>query len=170
MKKIICTLFALCFTIIAYAQSIYELDRNPGYKDIKLGVSVSSLIGKLEYVEPTSSGGYKYIVTDKSYLFLFGVKMDEVFVFAYNGNVTGIYAVKRSLPGATLDSSFQKNIQDGLTRQYGRAQYDMTDKYSDPPKFGVAWRTRNKEAHVCTLYFKEQNLFALTVFWGLFGG
>jgi len=168
MNKFFLTVLALFFTLIANSQNIYQLDRDAGYRDLKLGATVSSLFGKIEYVEPTSSGGYKYTVTDNSYLSIFGVKMDEVFVFAYDGNVTGIYGVKRSLPGATLDSSFHERIQKGLTQKYGKPMYDMTNEHSNPPKIGVAWRTSNKEANVCTMYFKDKDILVLTVFWGMF--
>jgi len=167
MKRIVFIFFSFFICQISFSQSIDQLDRNPGYRDIQLGKPISSISSKIEYVEPTSSGGQKYRITDSSYLYLFGVKMDETFIFAFNGNITGIYVVKRSLPGATLDSSFQKKIQDALTRQYGTPMYDMTDRNSNPPRFGVAWRTRTKEAHVCTLYFSEIEQFVLTVFWGM---
>ena len=169
MKIMVLSLIVTFVGLIANAQSISQLDRNPGYKELKLGTSINSLRPKLSYVYTTSLGGQMHRVIDDSYLTIFGVKMDEVNVFSLNGTVTGILMVKRSLPGAILDSSFQERIKAGLTRLYGRAQFDMTNKYSEPTKDGVAWRTSNKEAYVCTFYFSEKELYALTVFWGTFG-
>ena len=95
--------------------------------------------------------------------------MDDITIFSANDVVTGIYMVKRSLPGAILDPLFQEKIQKEMIQQYGSPQFDMTDENANPPRNGVAWRTKNKEAHVCTYYFSDQKLFSLTVFWGLFG-
>lgn len=169
MKKLVILIITLCYSLAIFSQSSNLLDDYPGYKNLKLGTPISSLSNILQFVQVTSSGGNMYRIKDNSYLSIYGVKMDDITIFSANDVVTGIYMVKRSLPGAILDPLFQEKIQNGMIQQYGSPQFDMTDENANPPRNGVAWRTKNKEAHVCTYYFSDQKLFSLTVFWGLFG-
>ena len=75
------------------AQNLQDLENNPTFKGITIGMPVSELGSKVRYV--TSDNGFNvYLITDSYYLSVFNVKMTKARVLARNGKVYGIEVVK----------------------------------------------------------------------------
>lgn len=153
--------FLIGNAIIAMAQS-YRLDQNPEVNGLRIGMPYSEISSISEYIQKTDMGADVYAVKDIRFYSLYGVVVDNVVVFVYEGRVTGIYLVKRFAPGTTLRFTEQKAIEAGLTNKYGPPMYNVSNPNADPALFGVQWKGRNHEATVCTYYYGIDGGFTLT--------
>lgn len=162
MKRLcILMVFLIGNTIISLAQG-NRLDQNPEVNGLRIGMPYSEISDILEYRQRTDMGAKVYAVKDIRYYSLYGVVVDDVAVFVYEGYVTGIFFVKRFAPGTALRFTEQQTIETGLTRKYGPPMYNVSDPNADPALFGVQWKGRNHEATVCTYYYGIDGGFSLT--------
>ena len=163
MMKRLCVVMAFLIgnAIITLAQCP-RLDQNPEVNGLRIGMPYSEISNILEYRQRTDMGADVYAVKDIRYYSLYGVEVDNIAVFVYNGRVTGIFFVKRFAPGTTLRFMEQQSIEAGLTNKYGPPMYNVSNPNADPALFGVQWKGRNHEATVCTYYYGIDGGFSLT--------
>lgn len=150
MKTII--LLFLCFMsgTFAQAQNIQQLEANPSFKGIRIGMPVSEISDKLKFERETN--GYDvYKVADVSYYSVFNIAMDYVRVIGLDGKVHAIEAMKMVKAtkehAAIFDATELDIIQAGLTRLYGEPQYGLTENNSQFNRLGVQWISKTKQAN-----------------------
>lgn len=144
-------LFALFMSVFTMrAQSLQQLESNPSFKGITIGMPISEISSKLSF-ERSTNGYSVYRVTDNYYYSVFNVTMNYVRVVGLNGKVHAIEVmkqVKATQERATVfDATELDIIQAGLTRLYGEPQYALTENNSQFNRIGVQWISKSKEAN-----------------------
>lgn len=150
MKKIVLIFLLLLFGIMSFAQGLQELERNPSFKGITIGMSISEISNKLRY-EKTVNGYSIYKVIDTNYYSVFNVRLNYVRVVALSGIVHAIEAmkiVKATKEQATVfDPAELDIIQAGLTRLYGEPKYALNEENSKFVRLGAQWISKTKLAN-----------------------
>lgn len=149
MKKILTILFCILCTCNILAQSLRELETNPTFKGITIGMPITDIANILQYVKEVD-GKTVYTINNPSYCSVFGIKMDYVKVIALNAKVYAIIAVKEVRGSSvTFNSSELKAIESGLARHYGEA----THYVADGEHFGVQWISQTKRIDNIMTFF-----------------
>jgi len=112
----------LLFSISSHAQSLQDLENNPTFKGITIGMSIkdSSIASKIKYIK-TLNDLQVYEITDRYFYSLFNIPIDSVRLTAKNGRVYAIELIKNGNA-----SEFKQGlntlvlIKDKLTKQWGK--------------------------------------------------
>lgn len=137
------------YGIAGYAQDIQNLEDNPAFKGITIGMPVSEISDKILF-EKEVNGYSVYKVTDTYYYSVFNVRMNYVRVVASNGKIHAIEAmkiVKAEKQGTIFDAKELDVIQAGLTRLYGEPKYGLNENNSKFVRVGVQWVAQTKLAN-----------------------
>ena len=141
MKRILFVIFCALMVFGAQAQGLRNLETNPTFKGITVGMPVSKYMSILRFVKNVG-GKTVYTVTDPSYSSVFGIRMDYCNVVSSNGKVYCILAVKDVRDKNTMFTSTELDaIQSGLERHYGRPTHSVYDG----EHFGVQWISSTKK-------------------------
>lgn len=137
------------YGIAGYAQGIQNLEDNPAFKGITIGMPVLEISNKLLF-EKKVNGYSVYKVRDTYYYSVFNVRMNYVRVVALNGKVHAIEAmkiVKAEKEGTIFDAKELDVIQAGLTRLYGEPKYGLNENNPKFVRVGVQWVAQTKLAN-----------------------
>jgi hypothetical protein len=117
MYKVLITCLILFSTLLTQAQ-IAELEKRNGFKDIKLGSPVDSIVGikfKRDIKEKNMYEAKSYSVSNPDYANIGEVKVKDVGVKAYQDLIYEINVVTDKDP----------RLMKALQTLYGKAEYDM---------------------------------------------
>ena len=151
MKRIICLCVIHTYTIVGFAQSLSDLDRNPSFKGITIGAPISKYSNILRY-EGTDKGKNSYVITDQTVLSVFNIKMDRGVVLEKDGKVDAILLFKTYSPGIFNVKELEV-LQSSLTSRYGRPNVDLTDFSGTPSVAGVRWQASSTMIDVAYLFY-----------------
>lgn len=150
MKNVLLIFSFLMSVFTMRAQSLQQLESNPSFKGITIGMPISEISNKLSF-ERSTNGYSVYRVTDNYYYSVFNVDMNYVRVIGLNGKVHAIEVmkyVKATKEHATVfDATELDIIKAGLSRLYGNPKYDLTDNNSQYSRVGEQWISKSKEAN-----------------------
>lgn len=147
MKRFVWLLVLQLVVMGVKAQGLQELENNPTFKGITIGMSVSELSGKLSYTK--SNNGYNiYRLTDTYYLSVFNVRMTQARVIARNGRVHAIEVIKEVKGSERNPTIFNANelevIESGLKEKYGSPTHGLNQE-GEVMRFGTQWNSRTKQ-------------------------
>ena len=147
MKKVVWILLMQFVVVGVMAQSLQDLENNPTFKGITIGMPVSELGSKVRYV--TSDNGFNvYLITDSYYLSVFNVKMTKARVLARNGKVYGIEVVKEIKAPKDELIVFSTDeidiIESGLKEKYGNPTHGLTEQ-GEVVRTGTQWNSATKQ-------------------------
>jgi len=149
MKKIFCLLFIMSLvSSVSFCQNIANLENNHRFKNVTIGMPISDLNRKLEFVRSTN-GFDVYKSTDSNLYSVFNVKMDLVLIIVkaskvYAIEVSKTYKASEQPNKATIFTSKELEVlESGLTSQYGNATHKIDDNNSKYTRFGVQWQSQS---------------------------
>lgn len=152
MRKVL-FLIMLMFQIGVYAQNIQNLENNPTFKGIKIGMSIhdNSLSGKLSY-EKSINGYVIYKITDSYYYSVFNIKMNYVRIITKNHKVHAIEVIKMIKAtdvGGTVvfDATELEIIETQLAKLFGRPTCKLSENNSERLRTGMQWESTSKLAN-----------------------
>ena len=149
MKKILITFFSIICLCDVSAQSLDDLESNPSFKGIDIGMPITAILGKVKYVNQVDAQTI-YTIDDPSYNSVFGIGVDYVNVAVQGGRIYAIIAVKEVLNSSVVFNTSELDaIEAGLTRHYGKP----TNFVGDGKHFGVQWISRTKRVDNIMTFF-----------------
>lgn len=121
-NKIIVICLLLCFSFAATAQSISELDKRNGFKDIKLNSPISQY-GGLEFKKEIEDELYKeaklYVAKKGFYESIGSIKVFDVEVKTFKDSIFQIIVVTQKNP----------NLYKGLKKAFGEPEYHLRKEF-----------------------------------------
>lgn len=157
MKKIV--LIVLCTILInplISAQSINDLERDPSFKGITIGASISKYSNILSFSH-VANGKNVYKVTDSYYLSIFNVRMQEMLVVENNGKVYAIFLSKTMPPDNDGYNIFDPKVilswYSSLRAKYGNNSYSLDDMSSTPSVCGMRWKSNSVVLDIVYLFY-----------------
>jgi hypothetical protein len=121
MRKLKIFLFLFTAHTICFSQSLAELDKRNGFKDIRLGMVIDSIKGfklKKEFKEKGEYPAKLYEVEHADYEKIGEVKVHEIELKAYKDL---IYEIK-------ILTDKDERLMKALESLYGKSEYDMKNK------------------------------------------
>jgi hypothetical protein len=139
MKLTITFLFSI-LTIAGFAQTISELDRRNGFKEIKLGSHIDSVKGaefKKDIIERKEFPAAIYETEHPDYMKIGDVSVKKISIKTYKGLIYEIEVITAKDP----------NVMRGLERSYGDATYSIRTEsyYWRAQNLSVAYKGHRKE-------------------------
>lgn len=125
MKHIIFSLMLL-FSINSYAQSLYNLESNPTFKGITIGMSVkdSAIASKIKYIK-TSDDLQIYEITDRNFYSIFNTKVDSAHISVKDERIYSIELTIVKKGEVDLKQAFNTldYIKNKLAGQWGNPNF-----------------------------------------------
>ena len=131
-------------SLTAKSQTINDLDTNPTFKGITIGEPISKHSNILSY-KGTRNGINAYNVTNRNYLSIFNIKMDEMVILEKNGRVYAILLnkIQEKIDGCTVFNADNLLVLlSNLISKYGKPNVDLDKKQEtldSPMVSGVRW-------------------------------
>lgn len=156
MKKIILFAIGYCFAILANAQSLYDLERDPSFKGITIGAPISKYSDILTFSH-TSQAGNVYRVSQNNYLSIFNIRMQEMLVVERNGKVYTIFLKKTYPSDGSGANVFNPNellsLYSNLRSKYGNNSFSLDDMSRTPSVSGMRWQASSVVLDIVYLFY-----------------
>lgn len=156
MKRRMVLFFSLLLNIITIdAQDLQNLESNPSFKGIRIGMPISEIKSKLSF-DKINKFFTIYKLTDPFYYSVFNIKMSQVYVIALNDKIYGIEAKKEIK--SSEENPKALNIQElliiesGLKEIYGSPTHQLSEK-GDVVCMGKQWNSKTKQASIYINYY-----------------
>ncbi|RGY02117.1 tetratricopeptide repeat protein [Odoribacter splanchnicus] len=123
MKCIILSLMLLCYVNL-FAQSLQNLENDPTYKGITIGMFVkdNSITSKIRYIKETN-GNQVYEITDSDFYTVAYIKMDTARLIAKDGYVRSIELIRKGDASEfKLGLDMVTILKEQLTNRWGNPQ------------------------------------------------